>query len=257
MVNISRRRRTARETHEKGGMTMKQSVPFAVLTTVAFLLAGLAAACSDGSDNTVTDGDTDGDTEVTETHETNPNLEEGACEVDADCDTYSRCKKHNTEVDGCVCLEQVCVPKPLKEAQLYYENSVYDAEEREKTGSFDPVAGGSVDVSCVDATYTAVSGDTPKTNILGYIKVFGLEGPCNLLDVHVYLQFDSNGDLTDFTDENNIVATGDNPGEPDDITGDCPVFIPDVPTDKWLVVKTGDENLTFKDTYKYNIFIRH
>ncbi len=260
---------------------MKRFKNFAgCLLTASILIFGLALAsgCSNSTNDTNGDDDnvqTDGDDETTETAETTDNAETnsdlafGACNTADDCATYAQCKKNSNDVKGCVCLSGICAPNPLKENEIYWENYVYDKEENKKEGTFDLCSSNPAkcsndtvfNASCKDENFEEVTGTPTLTNVNGRIKVFGLKGPCNRLRVYIFYQFDSDGKLVNFKDhsaanKNMLTFNEEWPGSPDDQTGECPVFLKNVPTGRWLVAKATDNGGEFMDTYQYNVFIK-
>ncbi len=247
---------------QEGEPNMKRR-NFYLLVLIAGIIAMVAVACDSGKtihQEPITDGDQEQiDMEGVDYEE--GNLPPGGCLSDNDCAVLSQCKKNTSDVGGCACLSGVCVPKPKKEAAIFWEDSHPKPDDTGKEGEYKPCdaehcGGTSVDTSCNSETYEQVDGETPKTKVNGLIKVFGLEAPCNVLSVYVFLEYDENGQLNDFQNNENAVAVAEHPGDPDPVNGECPVIIEDVPTDKWLVIKSTDFNGQFKDTYQYNVFIK-
>jgi hypothetical protein len=170
----------------------------------------------------------------------------------------NNCCTEDKDCNAGTCYDGVCLALPTEEATVWWENSTYD-ENMTKTGEFDQFFDGTTpqkpDLSCVGGYQDVCKlAECPKVKVAGIFKVFGLKAPCTLLKASVYPMYDDQGNaLTTFDDSKKITTDG---VVKVDAKVDCPVEIDDVPTGRWLVIKSSSGDNNFRDTYVYNMYIK-
>lgn len=199
-------------------------------------------------------------------------------DMDFDDDSTTLCKSYQ---DGCCvtgddcakgsCRENVCIIKPMSNATVWYEDSVYDPEDGEKVGEyiqiFENGQPAKPDLSCIgdyedreDADGDQEDGDGDQENIKDVtvnatIKVFGVEANCISIKVEVFTMRDESKNIRSSFQSSESVADAFVTENPDE-NYECHLNIEDVPVGKWLVFKTYDEgNVDFRDTYQWNMYI--
>lgn len=271
---------------------MRSTLRLAALAAVSL---SFAAACDEAAQ--IVSGDTDIDTDreldtdidpidlIDDLIDTSDRDRDADADADADgtlavgaCNTDAQCNAARNEK----CVEGVCVGEPRTNAQLWDEVKEWDNDKQKFDKRYVVIDGQTPDTSCRNAAFPEVRrprAEWPNhsTNLLGVIRVFGLDAQCSTLYVDLFTENLDDGTPSEphCTSRPNAGAeacpAGGNPAwiggarvtsvevqvTPEAKENRCFVFFKNVPTDRWLVFRaTNNSGEVFKVTYQFNSMVR-